>query len=371
MIAAYLIFGQRVRVSTIDSFEGELLHQELSIYPRINDENISLELNYAANSAARAVTSRNPSINALHEDGFSFTIGVVTISYFFSDNNIYRIDFSIRDSSQLLSWINKLLNIQFTNHKEAIGQWFHEFVMVPIGFLKPDNSLLHASAVKSKNGAILFRGTGGVGKTSLEIELCKNYGCSFITDDIAFLTGDGKIHPNLAYPKIYGYNIKENPTVRKQILHHKGFINKLLFKLHSLRGNQFVRRRIRPDEFYGKVEKQPCRVNSYLILSKENIQNLCIDPLEPSRAITLSQQVIFNEYQSFINHIVWHEYNSLLLEKEPKITRHSIVNENLKVLEKSLSKVSVFIVSIPLELSPSQELFKKQMIDCLMTNEMI
>ena len=82
-----------------------------------------------------------------------------------------------------------------------------------------DLSLIHASGVVLSNGkAILLGGTGGIGKTSLELELCLNEKASFLTDDIAVIDKEGFLWPNLSFPKIYGYNLAGNKALKRQLL---------------------------------------------------------------------------------------------------------------------------------------------------------
>ena len=127
--------------------------------------------------------------------------------------------------------------------------------------------MLHSSAVMTPapdKGAVLFGGTGGVGKTSLEIELCKHHNCSFLTDDIAVISNIGEIFPNLAYSEIYGYNIKGDKKTQKEIFRGKSIVNRFFFWLHSLRGDQYVRRRINPEVFYGNIQTEEVKIKSYL-----------------------------------------------------------------------------------------------------------
>ncbi|MEQ8907456.1 hypothetical protein [Ekhidna sp.] len=367
----YLVFGKVIELNTIDSREGKLLHNELSVYPLATQGPVDLQINYVLPVKSGDVIGRNPSTHSLRNDGFDFTMGPVTISYWFEQKDITRIDFSIKRSSTLMSTLNKLMNIQFTNHKEAIGQWFHEFVIVPLGFVLDGRALLHSSAVMTpERKAILFGGTGGVGKTSLEIELCKHQDCSFLTDDISFVSDDGDIFPNLAYPKIYGYNIKGDPKTRKEVFKGKGVINRFFFWLHSLRGDQYVRRRMSPAVFYGKVQNEKVSIQSYLILSKMDVDRIELKPLEVDKALNLSQKVIEREYQTFIDHLVWHDYNSILADKEPIISEKKLLSKNQTILQSALNKIdNIYLVKIPLHLPHAE--FKSQMIQVLKDHKIL
>lgn len=367
----YAIFGQVIELNTNDSFEGDLLHKELSIYPSSSSELTSIEINYVSNLSENQVLSSNPSIHALSTESLDFTMGPVTIRYYFKESKIIRIDFAIKESNWLFTTLNKLLNIQFLNHKETIGQWFHEYVMVPLGFILNDTSIIHSSGVKTAQGkGILFGGTGGVGKTSLEIELCKNQNCAFLTDDISIINSHAEIYPNLSHPKIYGYNIKGDSAIKKEIFKNRGFLDKLFFRLHSRRGDQYVRRRISADRFYKNHETTAVKINSYLILVKMDVDRIYVEPLSNEKALDLSQKVIFNEYQSFVNHIVWHEFNSLLFDKKPMLSTNSMREKNHEIFKSALEQIpNVFLVKIPLKI-PHHE-FKENMIKEMKTKDII
>jgi serine kinase of HPr protein (carbohydrate metabolism regulator) len=65
-----------------------------------------------------------------------------------------------------------------------------------------DKTLLHAGAVADQQGAYVFTGSGGVGKTSSIINLIRN-GYSYLGDDW-LIVGNGQAFP---FPKQYTYLI--------------------------------------------------------------------------------------------------------------------------------------------------------------------
>lgn len=50
---------------------------------------------------------------------------------------------------------------------------------------------LHASAVEYADSAILFLGRSGTGKSTTALNMCQQFGCRFITDDISVISSDG------------------------------------------------------------------------------------------------------------------------------------------------------------------------------------
>ena len=69
---------------------------------------------------------------------------------------------------------------------------------------------IHGSAIISENkNVFIFSGTGGIGKTFLEMSfiLKDNYG--FFADDIVLIGDNCSAFANYAFPKIYQYNVKQ------------------------------------------------------------------------------------------------------------------------------------------------------------------
>ena len=166
------------------------------------------------------------------------------------------------------SFIQKYNGIQHTHPFEDIGRIFHELVLIPSLFFFADSiALIHGSALETKNNdSIIIGGAGGVGKTSLELFLIFNKNLKFLADDIVIVDKDKFVWPNYAYPKIYGYNTKENKDLEKKVLQKRGVLDKAqwLFK-KSLTGRP-VRRRVNPKIFYNGSISNGSKLSDYFIL---------------------------------------------------------------------------------------------------------
>jgi serine kinase of HPr protein (carbohydrate metabolism regulator) len=152
----------------------------------------------------------------------------------------------------------------YKSNIENITAILYELVLVPLNYFFSDKALVHASSMKnSTNGkTVMFGGTGGVGKTSLELLLCRELGYSFISDDIAVIDKKGFVYSNLAYPKIYAYNAEGNQEIENLLFNKRSSIDKLQWKLSkNIRGLNKARRTISPDEIYKSVEKDKNIIN--------------------------------------------------------------------------------------------------------------
>tara|TARA_R110000868_G_scaffold368227_1_gene631209 strand:- start:41081 stop:42196 length:1116 start_codon:yes stop_codon:yes gene_type:complete len=365
MQRSYQIFGKDIKINTMDSIEGKILHDELVLYPVSNKDHYDVLINYVSEIEMDKALSVNPSLNCLHSDSMVFKMGAATARFYFKDYHLRKIDFSIDGNTKIRNTVQKWKSIQYASNYEAIGQLFHELILVPMAFLFDDCSIVHSSGViNNKDKAVLFGGTGGVGKTSLEMTLCLDHECSFFNDDIAVINSNGSCYPNFSYPKIYGYNLEGNPNLKKKIMSQLSPFDKIHYALHSLKGKNKVRRRVQPETFYGKVANTPKKVSSFVILFRNKIDKITLESISAQKASALNSIIISSEYNIFFNHLKWHSFNSYSLNREPFTTYQSIIEKNKDNLEKSIRGLDqVYIAHIPLKISNND--YKTQMVNIL------
>lgn len=370
MIATYRIFGHSTLVNT-DGFAGEeLLHNELGLYPKLaKDEQPDLLINYVDSiDTADSVESRNPSLHESLADGFIATMGPVKVQFLLQNGLLMQVNFAFKPRNPNYLWqgLKKLKDIQFLTEQEAIGQIFHELVLLPAAFFNRANTIVHASGILTSNHqTILFGGTGGVGKTSLELELCLRKNCAFVSDDICVVANDGMVHPNLTYPKVYAYSVKGNLDLKKRIFAGRSIIDRLQWKLMSKIGLDKVRRRISPLNMYQNMVSVPSKLDRYIVLSKERTSELKIEHISPDLAAKLNAKVIQSEYGIFFNHIYWHEYNKYLLGNEPLITWAELFGRIESNFHTALKTAKAYKLKIPIDIG--HEDFVKQSVEILST----
>jgi hypothetical protein len=357
MTRKYHMLGKVYQLNTVDSFEGDLLHKELSLYP-IADENKTPDfvINYLFDLDPRNPVLRNPSQHNYFEDGFRLEMINVKVDFSFEGKNLKQIDFCIKQGSKPMALANKWFSYQYTNRKESIGYLFHELILVPSALFISDFTLVHASAV-SDEGAILFGGTGGVGKTSLELEMCTTLNKSFFADDIVFANSEGMAFPNLSYPKIYGYNLVGNSDLKKKLFKDSGLLNKLHWHSRKAINPGFVRRRINPAELYNKVEVQPQKIKAFYVLIKDGAAKKPeLSKTSVEEAAMLNRLVIETEYHVFYKHLLWDEFNSIVDAKETRLSYTELMNRIETNLVKALKNVDCYLVKIPIKIEHKEYL---------------
>ncbi|MFY0598040.1 MAG: hypothetical protein JXR03_00115 [Cyclobacteriaceae bacterium] len=359
----YLIFGKNVQIASEDRFISDILEEELAQYSSVvENERPDVSIEYVHKVDDSNVLSSNPSIHKLTKDGFIYQMGPVISRFYIESGKVTRIIFALKPSSFLMTLFRKWMNIQYTSHREAIGHWLHEYILVPYAYTNPDTSLIHASAVRTQEGkTLVFGGTGGVGKTSLEIDLCTENDCAFVADDICLIDRQGYIYPNLAYPKVYAYNAVGNPNTLRAIFRKRGFLDKLHFRLHSIRGKQFTRRRISPEEFYGSVEPNKSKLTAFFILFRGDTDAISFEKLSCEKASRLNYLVMSREYNSFFDHLVWNEYNAEVFDDTPQLDFNTLQKKSESAMNEGLSHSNnTWLVKIPMNIEHRE--YQKQMV---------
>ncbi len=351
MTRKYNMLGKVYQINTIDSFEGEILHKELELYPLADDNpKVDVVVNYLDKLEDKIPTLKNPSTHSYFDQSFRMELINASIEFHFN-NGLKRIDFSIKQGNQFRAIANKWFSYQFTNRKESIGFIFHELILIPSAFFFPDLTIIHASGIND-NGAILFGGTGGVGKTSLELELCNNYNKSFFADDIVVVNTNGYAFPNLSYPKIYGYNLLNNDELKQKIFGNVNLLNKIHWHARKSIDPAIVRRRVNPIELYNNVTQQPHKLTAFYILAKDgNVRNIEVSKITTKEAARLNRLVLETEYHIFYKHLLWDQFNSIIAQSKPRLDYLTLLDQIENNLNEALSESDSFIIKIPININ--------------------
>ncbi|MHA1695336.1 MAG: hypothetical protein ACTSUG_08755 [Candidatus Helarchaeota archaeon] len=345
------IFGitTAIDIKTQNKTIQNTIETEFALYPdSVEDIELLIYVHNGYNINIEA-THINPSIHFEIENGFAYKEQKFDISYQFNDDitivNLYLHE----KGNNFILWLKKINNIEFASIKERVGQIIHENILIPYNFSKPKRALIHSSSFLSPTGKnILIGGTGGVGKTSLEIELCMNKGYKFFADDISVINRN-KIFPNLAFPKIYAYNVVGNKQLKNEIFKNCSFFNRLVWEVKkTFFGPNKTRRKINPNLVYKNgVSNKSVDLDSYFILSKGNYSELSIKEISAKDAAFASINVIKTEYFNFINHLYWHEFNAQIHSYKPIFKINEILNIWTDNLSELFKDKNTYIINIP------------------------
>jgi len=352
----YRIFNRVVQLILPNSLSKSQLSEllaPLSLYPEVSaDEQHEVEVEFVNSLSSMEALSSNPSNHSELNEGFvmhgiKYRVAVTKIG----DILKYKVFLSPRRNF-IVSYLSKLYSMDYATITQRLSQIFFEQVGVPSVYFNPDQLLIHSSCMLNPNGkAILIGGTGGVGKTSLEIELCRNRGFSFMSDDITVADSDGYAYPNLAFPKIYAYNTSGKPFLRKLLMKDRPFHDRIAWylKLYFF-GPSSVRRKISPEKIYGSYAKEKSRIEKYFILIKENREKIEIQRLDTSTAAHMSIAVMETEYADLNKHILWHEYYCRSKGKEPIVSFNNVKARWMEIFLKVFGNLNVFALFIPVSM---------------------
>ncbi len=347
------IFGQSVSFNTDNPKIFTGLLSILSLYPdSANGVKIDIEININSdkNITKKNLLYNNPKDHYTYKDGFGIDYGVFFIYYQINKK------INIKCFLQEFSFLSQLRSIGFSNLEESLSLLVHEFILLPIMHLIPQHAPLHVTAFKNnKNGNLLmFGGTGGVGKTSLELLFCGNLNYSFVADDMLVVNTKSEVYPNLSYPKIYAYNLESNESMTNALLRDRGLIDLLHWYIRKkVKGLSAVRRSIAVDKLYKTFETEKIKATKYYFLFRTNtVSKIKVERVSKDMAISNSIRILKNEfYSTFYRKIDLYAYNCNLGQSTPPLVSMVDIDNNLnQVFNQFFNEIDSFVIKLPLKI---------------------
>lgn len=333
-----------------------LLDSELTNYPAAEKDmsaDIVIQYTDASKLLGEAIPrSNNPALFTLSDNSVSMNFHHTKINWSLR-NDSGPLNIRVASDWSKRSWQKKFRSMQYTHPFENIGQIFHELLLIPTlqMFYSEQLAVLHGSAVISPDGDVsIFGGTGGVGKTSLMLELARERGYQFLADDISIINSDATVFANLAFPKIYGYNTLGVPDMKKQLLGGKGVMDRLAWNLKmKLRGPSSVRRRIDPEVFFPAGVAQQGSLKNYYILFRSSSPKLEVNPIDIDTTIQMNHCVMRAEYSNLYRHLHWYEYNTIGTGEsaDPGLVYRNIWSNSERIQREAFAKANCFQVNVP------------------------
>lgn len=347
-VCTYRMMGRNVEVRYDASKGATILQKELAAYPpAAAPGEPDLVVRYAPVEYT-GLRFANPSVHCEMEDGFIVRGRMATVRFRLAGTRLLGVDFyPVAARSPLMRGLRRMADMQYTSREERTGVIFHEWVAGPAAYWAPDLALVHASSFSDARGVTLIGGTGGTGKTSLALELCLRHGFRFIADDISFIGEDGHVWPNLAWPKIYGYNLEGDPELTARLLGGRTAADRLHWALHRRRGPAFVRRRMAPADLYDECDREGRPLYRYVILIREDRSDIHISDISPTHAAAMSVRVMQAEYAGFHNHLHWHAVNRAAEDRQPTVSVSEVLQRWQDMLAHVLDRASCQLARIP------------------------
>jgi hypothetical protein len=362
----YRIFGKSIRFHFNDPEDAfyRNLSMQLELYQKESTDipaSLIVHINIPKFEERFEILGVNPKTHSEIKDGFIADFGQYKTAMYMKDGVLHA-DLNIPcNKGAAHSYVNKFLsNIEFSSRHEMVGQICFESILVPSMYFDNDKCLIHSAGFSDANRmGILVGGTGGVGKTSMELSLCTEGEYKFLCDDIAVVSNDGNIHPNLAFPKIYGYNMEDNDVLKAKVFKQRSLIDKAAFKFrYYLKGPDKVRRKMSPKELFAGYENAPVPLGKYFILVKERRPSIECLAVDKKVAARMTVEIMSAEYWRFHNHLRWHIFNCAARDCDPIIVLDDVIKRWSACLNTALRRSKNYIVKIPLS-SPHETLIQE------------
>ncbi len=239
------------------------------------------------------------------DDGFAARFGHFFVERWQLDGDTPTVTCGIAPSP--LYPVRPFLDYEFHTARMDFGKLIHEHVLMPNVLLLHGRRLavFHAATLANSDGkAVMVTGGGGVGKTSLALELGRRGGWSFISDDMVVADDSGTVHLNASWPKVYAYNVAGDPALERQLLEGRSAVDRLHWRLVQ-RWPARVRRSLSPDALYGGVQLA-APLALVLQVVRNDVAHPSVSPISPEELARESARVMSGEMQRFGRHVALH-----------------------------------------------------------------
>jgi hypothetical protein len=361
------IFGRATEVVVEDLRLRDRLFSELALYSAAEpSETTQLRVVFKSHGDPDLELAACPREHGELADGFVMKRSFADASFHWITDGPDEIEILLHlQASRLKRWRGKWRSMQFTSTGEFAGQVLHELGLVPGVHLSADLVPLHASSMILPSGhALALGGTGGVGKTSLELELCLTCELPFLADDISVVDTNGNLWPNFNFPKIYGYNIEENDQLASLVIPTGDLVNSLHWRWHARGGLHRVRRRLDPDRLYPNVATSPAPLGHYILLVPTDASHLELQRVDTKQAAAMSLDVLQTEFQLFHRHLNWHSFNCQARGMPASLTLNETLSRWETQLNRILHRVNCYLLRIPTQMPHAK--FKREAADLIL-----
>ena len=306
-----------VGVEARDARVRAVLARETAAYRSVDaDEPIDILVRVVDALDERRPFATNPAIHRELEDGFEADFGPFLTARWRRRPAHVEVEMVIHEPAR--ARIRQLRNAEFHRPTDDAGKHLHELMLVGTAqMFFPDRLLfVHGSAMVAPNGdGVIIGGTGGVGKTSLCLELARSGGFGFLADDMVGVDPSGVVHLNASWPKIYAYNVAGDPELERRLLAGRSLVDRLHWYARRHAPSR-VRRAIDPRVLHAAVaESAPLR-RVYLVFRTDDT-DVRVEAVSPSVAADVSACIIDAEHAELGRHARWTHVNRTVAARPP------------------------------------------------------
>jgi hypothetical protein len=245
-------------------------------------------------------------------------------------------------------WFEKQQNWNYLSRSSILAKNLIYDVIEPIThmhMLHHNCAFMHASGVcDADNNAILFSGSGGVGKSNTSIALILDGGWKFISDDLCMIDNSGEVYCYPKYIQIYAYNTRAIPALYNRLITRRGLIDLIQWhRYEHFRGKDKVRRRVSPTDIFGKeILGNKAKISKVIHLTLASNNKFEIEPIKPKELAKTCRDVINKEFESFFKHL-----NTINEMDSSYPTVKEILNASEDLYFKAFKQADCYLFSLP------------------------
>lgn len=246
----------------------------------------------------------------------------------------------------------KLVDRECNLPYQYITAVLHELVLIPTVLLFFDKVVpVHGSAIVSRDKDVFaFSGTGGSGKTFLEMSLILKDNYGFFSDDMVLIGNHCSAFANYQFPKIYQYNVKQFNLLNQFIVESYSIFNRIQWYLYPKIPyiGKLCRRLLDPRQISNiDLADTGTLKHFYFLFKTKNVNQIEKKVIDYTTASSLSYDIIKSEYHKIFHHLGYHKVNRSLLGM-PELTNETELRKKYTRVFASLKDVTFFLVNIPL-----------------------
>jgi hypothetical protein len=223
------------------------------------------------------------------DTGFVVDRRLIRVGLSAEDASVVRIASKEEPRAAIRDLHNRLRDI---NYLPAVARVAKDAVygalipVVQLSQLPLGQTWLHASVVARGGHAVALAAWGGVGKTSLMLQLVHHHGWRFLADDLAVLDDSGTVHRSPWRIQLYAYSLEGEGALRRRLFAGRGLVDR--FQWYALlwkRGPMQVRRRVHAAELFGDAGvADSAKLGQALFLRRIDRDAFSVRNVEPDRA---------------------------------------------------------------------------------------
>ena len=340
------IFGKTFEIRFPPSHES-LVSETFALYTDAGASPVDVSVEIGIKQVSETVYFNNPKIHFTYPHGMETRFPQTSVRWYpcVNEGPALRVSIDIHECYQG-GVLRKILSPEFPTCIEWFQQVVHELLLIPAVYFLRDLAPIHAACVSLGDKVVAFTGTGGVGKSSAMLAFRKYSSASFLSDDILIVDPGGNAYGNMAWPKIYGYNLTD-PLLKSQVFFERGLFDRLLFEVRRRINPARVRRKVKPDRLYEAVAPDGMPLTHIVNLVRGTGRDCEVRELAPETLARMSELVLFPEYAVFHQHLYWEEYNALAGGAAPALTMGEVIERWREVWSECFGAVCLRNVMVP------------------------